>query len=120
MKHRMIALGLTIATAFAGLAPTAARAGEKQAKNAAIGATVVSAVLLGSRKTRTAGIVGAAGSAYLWKKYADSRHDRRAKEQAQLAYYKRVAAQKQRSVRSSRSKSAKRTHARSYRRTARR
>jgi C4-dicarboxylate transporter len=93
MKHRIIAFGLIIATALAGFAPTAARAGEKQAKNAAIAATVATAFLLGSKKTRTAGIVGAAGSAYLWKKYADSRQARRKREQAQLNYYRRLAAQ---------------------------
>jgi C4-dicarboxylate transporter len=107
MKHRIVALGLMIATAFAGLAPTAAVAGEKQAKNVAIAATVVSAVLLGSKKTRTAGIVGAAGSAYLWKKYSDSRQARSKREKAELAYYRRAAARNTRA-------------SRSYRHTARR
>jgi len=116
MKHRIIALGLAIATAIAGFAPVAARAGEKEAKNVAIGATVVSAVLLGSKKTRTAGIVGAAGSAYLWKKYADSRQARRKREQAQLNYYRRAAAQNARAAKHYKSKAAKRPVRRSARR----
>lgn len=105
MRNRMIAFGLMIATAFAGFAPTAARAGEKEAKNAAIAATVGTVILMGSKKTRTAGIVGAAGSAYLWKKYADSREARRNREKAQLNYYRRKAQQNTRA----------RTRARSYR-----
>lgn len=108
MRNRMIAIGLIAATALAGFAPATARAGEKEAKNVAIAATVATAFLLGSRKTRTAGIAGAAGSAYLWKKYADSRHARREREQAELNYYRRQARRDSRS--SYRHRTASRRH----------
>jgi hypothetical protein len=101
--------------AFTAFAPGVALAGEKEAKNVAIGATVLSAYLLSKRKTRTAGYVGAAGSVYLWKKYADSRKARRKRELAREAYYSRAAANNARAARYYRSKYHQTRSARSYR-----
>jgi hypothetical protein len=81
MRTRIIAFGL-IVSVCGGMVPVAAFAGENEAKNAAIGATAVSAYLLTHRKSRGAGIAGAAGSAYLWKKYHDSRKARHRRELA--------------------------------------
>ncbi len=92
MKNRIIAFGLTLVIAFTAFAPGVAMAGEKEAKNVAIGATAISAYLLSQKKTRKAGYVGAAGSVYLWKKYADSRQARRKKEKAREQYYRQAAA----------------------------
>lgn len=81
MKNRVLAMALVISIS-AGLVPSVALAGENEAKNAAIGATAVSAYLLSHRGSRNAGLVGAAGSVYLWKKYGDSRSARRHKDLA--------------------------------------
>ena len=76
MKNRVIAFGLLLCIS-ASIVPVAAFAGENEAKNTAIGATAISAYLLSQKRSRNAGIVGAAGSVYLWKKYDDSKKARR-------------------------------------------
>jgi hypothetical protein len=81
MKNRVIAFGLVLCIS-ASFVPVAAFAGENEAKNAAIGATAASVYLLSQRRTRDTGLVGAAGSVYLWKKYHDSRSARRHREMA--------------------------------------
>jgi len=98
MKNRTVALWLTCAMGFAALAPGVARAGEREAKNAAIGATAASAYLLSQKKTRGAGYVGAAGSVYLWKKYNDQREVRHKKQRARTEYYRRAAARNARAA----------------------
>lgn len=81
MRNRVIAYMLIFSIA-AGLVPGIAMAGENDAKKAAIGATAITAYLLSQHGTRSAGWLGAAGSAYLWKKYHDSRSARRHHELA--------------------------------------
>jgi len=119
VKNRVIAYGLTLVVTLTTFAPGIAMAGEKEAKNAAIAATAVSAYLLSQKKTRTEGYVGAAASVYLWKKYSDSRKARRKREVAREAYYRRAAAQNAKSAAYWRAQARKKAPARSTR-TARR
>ncbi|HEY3414828.1 MAG TPA: hypothetical protein VGM51_17465 [Armatimonadota bacterium] len=91
MNIRAIAFGLLFCIG-ASIVPVAALANEQKAKNTAIGVTAISAYLLSQKKSRNAGIVGAAGSVYLWKKYDDSKKARRKRALAQQVRYRRHAA----------------------------
>lgn len=96
MRLRGIAFGLVASLMTTTFMPAVAMAGEKEAKNVAIAATAATVYLLSQKKHRKTGYVAAAGTAYLWKKYADSRKARNRREDAQNRYYRSLAARKSR------------------------
>lgn len=80
------ALTLTLGVGILG-APTVARASEEGRKNTAIGLGAAAAYLLLTQRDKVPGLIAGAGAAYAYKKYDDSRKER--KDNERYGYYGR-------------------------------